>query len=251
MTHVGVLLPPLVTDAGDYLADAGALEAAGVHSIWLGEQASAPRAAGIPHHDVWTLMAAIAAVTSRVRLGSVGADSSAWSADRLISVLATLDALSRGRVMIGLAPAESGADAGSVAALVAEIRRQWRQRTAADPAASSPAPPVLLSAISARDDEQAACLADGVIHDDADPDAVARIVAAIASTRRRNGVESEVAHWVQVPSPRGREEWRQTLASQQSLGTTGIIVPFVPTLLDLLRNPDREDDRSDLLLASG
>lgn len=33
-------------------------------------------------------------------------------------------------------------------------------------------------------------------------------------------------------------------------GATGIRVPHHPVLLDLLRNPDEEDDRGDLLIAT-
>ena len=35
------------------------------------------------------------------------------------------------------------------------------------------------------------------------------------------------------------------------MGATGVIVPWGPSLLDLLRRPDEEDDRSDLLVAQG
>jgi len=35
------------------------------------------------------------------------------------------------------------------------------------------------------------------------------------------------------------------------VGATGVIVPADPRLLDLVRNADVEDDRSDLTLAQG
>jgi hypothetical protein len=41
------------------------------------------------------------------------------------------------------------------------------------------------------------------------------------------------------------------LAAAVADGTTGVIVPAGPRLLDLLRNADEEDDRSDLILAQG
>jgi hypothetical protein len=34
-------------------------------------------------------------------------------------------------------------------------------------------------------------------------------------------------------------------------GATGIIVSHAPNLLDILRNPDSEDDRQDLQIATG
>jgi len=61
VVNVGVVLPVWFGDAGDYLADARALEEAGVHSLWLEVQDRTP--------DPGMLLAAIAAVTSRVKLG--------------------------------------------------------------------------------------------------------------------------------------------------------------------------------------
>jgi hypothetical protein len=37
----------------------------------------------------------------------------------------------------------------------------------------------------------------------------------------------------------------------EEAGATGIVVPLDPRLLDLLRNGDEEEDRSDLGLAQG
>ncbi len=61
MVNVGVLLAAWFGDAGEYLADARALEEAGVHSLWLEVKN--------PTLDPGMLLAAIAAVTSRVKLG--------------------------------------------------------------------------------------------------------------------------------------------------------------------------------------
>jgi hypothetical protein len=61
VVNVGVVLPVWFGDAGDYLADARALEEAGVHSLWLEVKDRTP--------DPGMLLAAIAAVTSRVKLG--------------------------------------------------------------------------------------------------------------------------------------------------------------------------------------
>jgi hypothetical protein len=55
------VLPAWFSEAGDYLADARALEEAGVHSLWLEVKDRSP--------DQGMLLAAMAAVTSRVKLG--------------------------------------------------------------------------------------------------------------------------------------------------------------------------------------
>src|SRR5437667_7962957 len=60
---VGVVFPSRFEEPGDFLADARAMETAGVDSIWLQYQDE-----GL---DPLLLLAAIAAVTSRLRLGLI------------------------------------------------------------------------------------------------------------------------------------------------------------------------------------
>jgi hypothetical protein len=58
--------------------------------------------------------------------------------------------------------------------------------------------------------------------------------------------------WQEVPYPVDRSAWRATLAEEEEKGTAGLLLDMDPRLLDLLRNPDQEDDRSgDLQLAQG
>jgi hypothetical protein len=56
--------------------------------------------------------------------------------------------------------------------------------------------------------------------------------------------------WVDVQVPPDRESWAATLREHEAAGTTGVIVPWDPRLVDLLRNPE-PDDRSDLLMSTG
>src|SRR5947209_13927160 len=58
---VGVLFPSRLEDPGEFLADARAMEAAGVDSVWLSDDAG-----GI---EPMLALAAIAAVTNGLRLG--------------------------------------------------------------------------------------------------------------------------------------------------------------------------------------
>jgi len=69
--------------------------------------------------------------------------------------------------------------------------------------------------------------------------------------RQRDRLTAPFELWARVASPEGREHWRSMLAAAVADGTTGVIVPAGPRLLDLLRNADEEDDRSDLILAQG
>jgi len=57
--------------------------------------------------------------------------------------------------------------------------------------------------------------------------------------------------WIRVPFPEGRVGWNELRAKAEAEGVAGIILPNDPRLLDLLRNPDVTDDRSDLKLAFG
>jgi Luciferase-like monooxygenase len=78
---VGVLFPSRFADPGEFLADARAMEAAGVDSVWMED------GDGL---DPMVALAAIAAVTSQIRLGLTGGSGRG---------LETLQHLSRQRVI--------------------------------------------------------------------------------------------------------------------------------------------------------
>jgi hypothetical protein len=65
------------------------------------------------------------------------------------------------------------------------------------------------------------------------------------------GEEEAERRWEPVEFPDGRAVWRTALTEATERGVHGLIVPADPRLLDLLRNPDEEIDRSDLQLATG
>jgi hypothetical protein len=57
--------------------------------------------------------------------------------------------------------------------------------------------------------------------------------------------------WSICELPAGRAEWKTLRAERGAQGFVGIVLPNDPRLLDLVRNPDVEDDRQDLKLAFG
>jgi hypothetical protein len=63
--------------------------------------------------------------------------------------------------------------------------------------------------------------------------------------------EGKVERWSICELPVGRAEWKTLRAEREAQGFAGIVLPNDPRLLDLLRNPDVEDDRQDLKLAFG
>jgi hypothetical protein len=77
----------------------------------------------------------------------------------------------------------------------------------------------------------------------------------MASTRGGEVVISGEAgeeRWLRAPFPEeGRAAWSELRAKAEADGFAGIVLPNDPRLLDLLRNPEVNDDRSDLKLAFG
>ena len=57
--------------------------------------------------------------------------------------------------------------------------------------------------------------------------------------------------WVHASFPADRKTWREIRAAALASGATGVTLPNDARLIDLLRNPDQEDDRSDLNIAVG
>jgi hypothetical protein len=70
-----------------------------------------------------------------------------------------------------------------------------------------------------------------------------------------DGLEVEAGgateRWSRAAPPPGRLAWAGALEAAFAAGEAGVLVRAAPGLLDLLRNPDAEDDRSDLQLSYG
>ena len=100
---LGIQLPEVERVVGwpEYAAMARAAEQAGYDSIWLGDHLlyeDPPRGP----HEVWTLLAALAAVTSRVELGPLVACTAFHPPGVLAKMAATIDEISQGRLILGL-----------------------------------------------------------------------------------------------------------------------------------------------------
>jgi hypothetical protein len=63
--------------------------------------------------------------------------------------------------------------------------------------------------------------------------------------------EGVTERWALCQLPVGRAEWKTLRVDRAAQGFAGIVLPNDPRLLDLVRNPDVEDDRPDLKLAYG
>ncbi len=221
MLKIGVRLPRQFEDSGDYLADARAIESAGADSLWLDDEG----------YDPWLLLAGMATVTSRIRL-IVPVSSAERRAPQDLGVrVATLSRLSRGRMALavtGVAESSAGVDA------VIELARR------------SQCCVILETATDRR-----AGLADGLVGFNDSPELFRAAVEPVARFREREKLTGPFELWATIKMPDDRETWRRTRQEYEDAGATGIIVPADPRLLDLLRNGDEEEDRSDLNLAQG
>ena len=111
---------------------------------------------------------------------------------------------------------------------------------------------VILDVASERHASLAARLADGLVGFDDSPELLQTTLPAIRRALREAAkLTGAVRAWPRIKLPDDREHLAPPLREYEAAGATGIIVPADPKLLDLLRNVDGDDDRSDLQLAQG
>ena len=218
MLRVAVKLAAAPGRIGDYLADVTALEAAGADSIWLDATNEAST-------EAWIHLGAIAAVTHRVRLGLMVGSAAGWPV-----AVDVLGRLSSGRVMVGVPPA-----------LEPEAVVQLLKSRGS--ASHSPSPSILIVCATLAEAEASAALADGVIVGAGDEE--------VRTLRAERAQDGEFELWVDVSVPVDRAGWARMIAALQAAGATGVIMPWDPRLIDLLRSAGEPDDRSDLLIATG
>ncbi len=276
--NIGVKMRGRLDNPGEFLADAQALETAGAHSLWLSDGMFRPSEADRsfpPMLDPWPLLAAIAAVTSRVRLGTSVAVLAQWPPAVFAQTITTLERLSRGRMIVGAGagwePVQLESNGVPMAGrgrrldeYIQVVRRIWSGELSAfdgefyrlpamrvaEPLREG-GPPILIGAFSEPGFRRAAHLGDGFIHGGGPAEQVKQVFDRVRGLRDEAGREGDFELWVQVRAPEGRAAWKETLEAYRETGATGVIVNHAPNLLDILRNPDEEDNREDLRMAVG
>jgi len=215
MLRVAVKLPAAPGRIGDYVADVTALEAAGADSIWL----DARRATS---SEPWIFLGAIAAVTHRARLGVM-----VGSATGVTEAVDILGRMSGGRVVVGV-PARR-----ETKALVEHLR---------SPGSALHSPSILIICNTNREAEGSLHVADGIIFPGGEDE-----VRAL----RAGSHDGDFEIWIDAPIPTDKAGWASMNSTLEAAGATGIVVPWDPRIIDLLRNAGEADDRTDLLIATG
>lgn len=104
--RVGVQLPEVEREVRwpEYLAMARRAEELGYDSLWLGDHLLYRFADGTSRGpwEAWTMLSALAASTSRIRLGPLVAATAFHSPAMLAKMAATVDEISGGRLVLGL-----------------------------------------------------------------------------------------------------------------------------------------------------
>ena len=100
--HFGVTLPQIKRTWDQTRAAAEAFDGLGFDSVWLNDHLYGIPGPQIPILEAWTTLSAVAAVTSKVELGTLVTPIGFRNPALLAKMVATLDNISNGRVIVGL-----------------------------------------------------------------------------------------------------------------------------------------------------
>jgi alkanesulfonate monooxygenase SsuD/methylene tetrahydromethanopterin reductase-like flavin-dependent oxidoreductase (luciferase family) len=218
----GLRLPALLTPAGgglrQLLALARAGEEAGFDSLWVADRLDALRRRAADALEAYTLLGALAAATSTVRLGTLASPAGVRPPALLAKQVTTLDVISGGRAVLGLEARRGLAteryahleEAASVCRAMFEhaestVHGRWfrTERAANRPGPVQPGgPAVLLAGRGGRLFLRAVARAGDAAHLEVRPSLLRRLAADLADEQRRAGRgERPLALSVTVEAP--------------------------------------------------
>ncbi len=100
--HFGITIPQIKRTWEESKAASVEFEAMGFDSLWVCDHLYGPQSPTIPILEAWTLLSAVAAVTSKVELGTLVTPAGMRNPAHLGKTIATVDAIAGGRVIAGL-----------------------------------------------------------------------------------------------------------------------------------------------------
>ena len=137
--HFGVTLPQIKRPWAAAAEAARGFEAMGYDSVWVCDHLYGPQSPQLPILEAWSMVAAVAAITERVEIGTLVTPAGMRNPAHLGKVVATVDNIAGGRVVMGLGggwmPREftdfgqpffgTGERLGQLAETVALLKRMW------------------------------------------------------------------------------------------------------------------------------
>jgi|SRR5581483_1908921 len=262
---VGVKIGPALDGALRTRAERA--EALGFDSVWLSERVAVPLDKPHPYApmaDPWVALAHVAAVTSRVRLGTSVSQIALRPPWLMARELATLDHLSGGRLIVGAgagwvveefnaAGVPFDDRGGRLNEAIRAIRHCWTSPETAfhgryydlPPAGTimplTPGgPPIYAGGINDAGFRRAARYCDGFIAITRTPEQLAETRAKVMAARARYNPDAPFPFLAQVAPPEGVDAARELARTHKALGVDAIIVsmPLDGTPLTLLEQPD-------------
>lgn len=100
--HFGVTVPQIRRTWEESREAARSFEALGFDSIWVNDHLYGPQSPSIAILEAWSMVAALAAITERVEIGTLVTPAGMRNPAQLGKVIATVDNISGGRIIPGL-----------------------------------------------------------------------------------------------------------------------------------------------------
>jgi probable F420-dependent oxidoreductase len=100
--HFGVTIPQIKRTWDEAKTSALEFEAMGFDSLWVCDHLYGPQSPQIPILEAWSLVSAVAAITSRVEIGTLVTPAGMRNPAHLGKVIATIDNIAGGRIIPGL-----------------------------------------------------------------------------------------------------------------------------------------------------
>lgn len=100
--HFGVMVPQIKRSWEESRVAAEEFEALGFDSIWVNDHLYGPQSPSIPMLEAWSMIAALAAATDRVEIGTLVTPAGMRNPAHLGKTIATIDHIAGGRIIPGL-----------------------------------------------------------------------------------------------------------------------------------------------------